>query len=227
MFSPLLALATYLNHVHHVQCACRCSVLAWHWQRTWTGVGYASKRNTADPRRAQKLAVTVLISSQCVASGKNRIIVACMETCCHIMGGQALCESRPRGTAFSHVNVLHCTSNSLVPYGLLPQVKRQHFYFWLQIICRGRSERCMLGDVVGRVASALEFVLAGGQALLFMRYLQVLHGCDRGVVIVVTNNVKINAVTVSTGHQAQGIVGKPIRQLSGGIVHCYRPCWVA
>ena len=47
------------------------------------------------------------------------------------MGGQALCESRPRGTAFSHVNVLHCTSNSLVPYGLLPQVKRQHFYSYV------------------------------------------------------------------------------------------------
>ena len=48
-----------------------------------------------------------------------------MESCCH---GPALCEARPRGTAFSrhyvdllysarlvhlHVNVLHCTSNSL------------------------------------------------------------------------------------------------------------------
>ena len=43
MFSPLLALATYLDHVHHAQCACRYSVQAWHWQQTWTGVGYASK----------------------------------------------------------------------------------------------------------------------------------------------------------------------------------------
>ena len=125
VFSPLLALATYLNHVHHVQCACGCSVLAWHWQRTWTGVGYASKRNTADPRKAQ--------SSPSLCSFRHNVLqVERTASLLHVwrravMGGQALCESRPRGTAFSHVNVLHCTSNSLVPYGLLPQVKRQHF----------------------------------------------------------------------------------------------------
>ena len=129
MFSPLLALATYLNHVHHVQCACGCSVLAWHWQRTWTGLD-ASKHNTADPRKAHKLAVTVLISSQCVPVEKNRILVACIESCC---AEQALCEARPRGTAlFRQLHVLltdsslpwpcktgastcdsNCTSNSL------------------------------------------------------------------------------------------------------------------
>ena len=54
-----------------------------------------------------------------------------------------------------------------------------------------------------------------------------LHGCDCGIVSVVTNNMKITAVTVSTGHNcspAQGIVGKPIALLSKGNVHCYRPC---
>ena len=140
VFSPLLALATYLDHVHHVQCACRCSVLAWHWQRTWTGVGYASKRNTADPRKAHKLAVTVLISSPMCASGKNRIIVAGIKTCCTAVTWTGVVWSKTTWHCFfwqllyhGHARLVHLRVLVILlqtPYGLLPQVKRQHFIEW-------------------------------------------------------------------------------------------------
>ena len=90
--------------------ACGCSVLAWHWQRTWTGVGYASKPGSRKQTRfvydslkqtqhsgsaegTQACGHCAHFVTMC-ASGKTASLLH--ETC-----EQALCEARPRGTAFS------------------------------------------------------------------------------------------------------------------------------
>ena len=96
------------------------------------------------------------------ASGKNRILVACIETCC---AEQALCEARPRGTAFSgnycwltpwpcktgaSTCASHCTSNSLrsPPAGQAPVL-----YLWTV-----RSVK----DVIGERRVCHVFVLLVG-----------------------------------------------------------------